>query len=66
MARRVTRRVEHDDGAVAEDILVAGQRLRFSTAADPIGERRGTRSRSLRVSQEIPVAFSYQQRRLRK
>src|SRR5215470_7665253 len=41
MAGRMSRRVQHDDGAVAEHIFVQRHGFDLAAAADPIGKRRG-------------------------
>src|SRR5215467_5595377 len=67
MARRVARRTEHDHAAVTEHILVGHERLHLTLALHPILERLEVHAfRRFRTVDRVPVAFAYQQCRLRK
>ena len=67
MSGRMSRRIEHDDAAVAEHILVARYGFHGAAAADPVRHRRGVRAgRRRRGRKRIPIAFADQERRLRK
>src|SRR5580765_4260106 len=66
VARRVTRHPEHDHAAVAEHVLVPGQRLDRSVFADPALEARDIRALHRRRRDDpVPVALADEQRRVR-
>src|ERR1700730_3501268 len=63
MARRVTRHPQNDHAAVAEHVLVPGQRLDLPAFADPALEARGIGAWHRRRGDDpVPVAFSDEQR----
>ena len=67
MARRVTWRIQHHDGAVAEYVLVPREWLHFAPTADPVREWRGVDGpRRLGVGEDVPVSFTNEQSCLRK
>ncbi len=60
-------RIQHDHAAVAEHILVVGERLDLAFALDPAGKRRCVDAlRRCRGRDRLPVAFADQQQSLRK
>src|SRR5206468_10148024 len=66
MARRVTQRPENDHAAVAEHVLVPGQRLDFPFFIDPALETRGIGALHRRRRRDLlPVALADEQRRVR-
>src|SRR6185295_1862379 len=66
MARRVTRHPEHDHGAVAEHVLVHGQRLDLPLFIDPALEARDVGAlHRRRRGDPVPVALADEQHRVR-
>ena len=66
MARRVTRHPEHGHAAVAEHVLVPGQRLDLPLLVDPALEARDVGAlHRRRRGDAVPVALADEQRRVR-
>src|SRR6202043_1384540 len=67
MAGRMPGRVQHDDGAVAEHVLVERCGLDLAAAADPVCKIRGVHPGSRLCGCEcVPIALADQERRFRK